>query len=143
MKDASDKLYSAIYSLLAGNVTYGGEQINVYSVVPQSVQNDYIYLANTNFNEANAKDRFTSNGTIQIQIVTRFDHDGFTNKKLNSIVNQVKNLLKPTVTSAPSLSPTFNATFFYLESELKDYSLEQVENASRTILIFRIEIEEL
>ena len=143
MKDVSDKLYSSLYSLLSGNVSYGGEDILVAEFLPQSVQNDYIYLAELNLNEASAKDRFMQNGYINIQIVTRLQHEASSNKKLDNICNQVKNLLKPTVTSVPSLSPDFNCTFFFLESEIKDYSLEQVEHISRRILRYRMEVEEL
>lgn len=143
MKDVSDKLYSALITLISGNVTYGGDNIPVYHVLPQSIGNDYIYIAEYNLNEASTKDRFEQNGYINIQVVTRFDTETYSEKKINSICNQVKNLLKPTVTSVPSLSPLFNCTFFYLENDLMDYSLEQVDNVVRRILRYRMEIEEL
>lgn len=143
MKDVSDKLYSVLYSSLNGNVTYGGEQIPVYSVLPQSAQNDYIYLADYNLTADETKSEFMQNGYINIQVVTRYDHDGFSNKKVDNIAAQVKNLLKPTISSALDLSPDFNCTFFYLENDFPDYSLEQVENVSRRVLRYRIEVEEV
>lgn len=143
MKDVSNKLYSAINGLLSGNVSYSGEIIPVYHVVPQSAQNDYIYIADFNMNEASTKDRFEQNGYLNIQILTRFSHDGYSEKKLNNIVGQVKTLLKGTITQVPDLSPDFNCTFFYLENDVIDYSLEEVEHMSRRILRFRMEIEEL
>ena len=143
MKDVNDKLYSAIFTLLSGNVSYDGNQIPVYSVVPQDVQNDYIYIADNNINEDETKDRFIQNGYINIQVVTRYDHGGFSDKKLNSVAAQVKDLLKATKTAVLDLSPDFNCTVWYLENDLKDYSLEQVEHASRRVLRYRFETEQI
>jgi len=143
MKDVSNVLYSALFSSLNGNITYQGQTIPVFELVPQSAQNDYIYLADLNLSESSAKDRFMQNGYINIQIITRLQHDGSSNVKLDNICNQVKQALKPTITAVPSLSPNFNCTFFYLENDIKDYSLEDVEQVTRRILRFRIEVEEL
>ena len=143
MKDVSDTLYSALYSSLNGNISYQGETIPVFELLPQSAQNDYIYLAELNLNEASAKDRFMQNGYINIHIISRLDGDAGSYKKLDNICNQVKGLLKSSVTAVPSLTPNFNCTFFFLENDIKDYSLETVEHVTRRILRYRFEVEEL
>jgi len=142
MKDPSDSIFTAIYGLL-NSITYLGESIPCYNVVPQSAGSSYIWITGYDLSESSTNDRFMYEGYIVIQIVTGFDHPTYSEKKLDTIAGSVKNALKPTIGSLLDLSPDFNNTFFYLENDQHDNDLEAVENMSRRIQRWRIGVEEL
>ena len=93
MKDSTTELYAAVYSMLNGNLSYGGSDYPVYSSVPKSANYNYVVLADVTFNEDGAQDTYISDCTMLIDIVTGGFKNRGTKKPMNSISNQILQLL--------------------------------------------------
>jgi len=143
MKDPTNKVYEAIFSLLDGNVTVSGTTIPVYSVMPDSVAAGYVHISTFSGNNADIKDRFITDGNITIQVVIPVNGPAGSNKLINEYNSKVLELLKPTVTSSLDLSPLFNNVYFYTQNITDFTTMFDNDRELRKVTQLSLQIEEL
>jgi hypothetical protein len=143
MKDPTNEVYEAIFSLLDGNVTISGTTIPVYSVMPDSVATGYVYIGTFTGNNADIKDRFMTDGNVTIQVVIPVGGASGSNKLINQYNSKVLELLKPTVTSTLDLSPLFNNVYFYSQNITDFTTLFDNDREMRKVTQLSLQIEEL
>lgn len=138
MKDPGQTVYKAVFSALNGSTT-----LPVYSVIPDSVENGYIYLSDFEYSEDDAKDRFMHFGVMQIQIV--YPMTGSANDKgpLNTYANEVLNLLRPTINSTLDLTPNFSNTYLYIQNNRELSNLFDDDRTVRRVMQLTLGIEQL
>jgi hypothetical protein len=73
MKDYSLELQTAYFNLLNTNITYGGNVVPVYDVVPKNPVYPYIEIGSKTDVQRGTKSSFGNEVTQGISIVSRFD----------------------------------------------------------------------
>lgn len=74
MKSPSKELQTAYFTALNGNISYGGDNVPVYDVVPNNVAYPYIHLQDQIVNvQPQTKDTYITEVIFQIDIVTGFE----------------------------------------------------------------------
>lgn len=100
MKDPSDSLLTKIYTALNGLVTYNAVTIPVYTVPVNDddrTADHYIRIDTLRLIEDGAKDRFISEGTVDIYIYSFFTGRGIGSKlPVDTISSSVAQLLDTT-----------------------------------------------
>lgn len=144
MRNYADKLLQEVFDALDGSITYGGDPVPVFTSVGMAKDEPYyVLIDSTEGGDWGPVDRFGFDGSLTLQVVTKFD-DGYSSRKpVENIADQVYNLLAPEVNSVIDLSPTFSMTVWELENSYIDVSLVQTEKAVRCIIRFHYYIEEV
>lgn len=105
MIDTAHHVRKAYYSLLAGNITYNGNNVNIYDELAEDEDGDnYVILSTQIDTDTSNKQSFESTHTITIDIVTRFVTSA---RKYPSedIAEQILDLVLPTPSSTGLVSP--------------------------------------
>ena len=101
--DISYDLVKGIFTVLNGNVTYGGITYPVYKSIPKDPATTYVYVGNVINDVDGDKDNFRYNGTVQVQVR---DEAYRGDKKLALVImNVIRGLLKTSVGSVFSVTP--------------------------------------
>jgi hypothetical protein len=129
-KDISKDLIAGVFTVLDGHVTYSTVTYPVYKSIPKVPAATYIFVGNVVNDQDGDKDNFRYNGTIQVQIVDESQYRA--DKKLAfEILNVTRGLLKPTISSVPSVSPSTLVVFapgsFNDATELSDNNISRVK----------------
>lgn len=95
MKDPSDDIRDWIYTVLNGNVTYGGSNVPVYSFPPENVSYPYIVIGEQSGDgEDGAKDCWIWDVTTEIWVYTQHSGHDATYVPVNTIASSVMQLLR-------------------------------------------------
>ena len=138
MKLPSKQLQTAYYSALNGNVTYGGNIVPVYDVVPDGVDYPYIVLADQIVTDRpSTKDSYISDVLMQVDIVTGFEGAYGGKSMMYDISDSVTNIIR---TRAPYLSIT---GFNLFKSTLDIASLITQQTDTHILYINRIRFRHL
>jgi hypothetical protein len=90
---------------LNGTISLEGINCSVYKSIPKPAPLTYVYVGNVINDQDGDKDNFRYNGTVQVHVIDESNYRG--DKKLAfAILNVIRGLLKPTVASVPSVSPS-------------------------------------
>lgn len=143
MKDPANAVYTAVTSLLEGNVTVGATTLPVYSIMPDSVGSGYVYIESFTGTNDDLKDAFMQFGNLTIQVVIPIGGASGSKRLLNDFNNKVLELLKPTVSSTLDLSPNFNNTYFYTQNVTEFLNLFDNNREIRRVTQLNLLIEEL
>lgn len=142
MKDPSEKVLQAIYTALNGNVTVSGNTLPVYTVIPDSVENGYIYISDYTLSDDSLKDRFWTIGNVQIQIALNKADTGGSVKVLQQYSTEVLNALTPNVNSVLDLTPNFTNTYLYTQNITTISTLFSNDSTIRKVINLTIGVEE-
>lgn len=127
-KDISRDLIAGLFAVLDSNVTVSGTTYAVYKSIPKAVESTYIYVGNVVNDQDGDKDNFRYNGTVQVHIV---DESAMrADKKLAfEILNVIRGLLKPSVSSVPAVSGlvVFTPGSFNDVTEFSDNNISRVK----------------
>jgi predicted type IV restriction endonuclease len=143
MKDPTDKLMTALYSALNGNVSYGGSSIPVYTRVidwSDRTCDQYIQIADVLLDEDGTKDAYISNGDVSI-IVDTF----FTGKKegswtpANSIASSITELIDDVILTLSGFTQIL-ARISRIESP--DYTLDDGGIVMQKLITYSFIIQE-
>ena len=93
-KDSTTELQTAYYTLLNTNVSLSGSVIPVYDEVPSSATYPHIQFADTTLVDNSTKSTFMDEATFSLSVVDRFSLDNGTRSRINSIVDQVKQIIR-------------------------------------------------
>ncbi len=93
-KDSTTQLQTAYYTLLNTNVTLSGSVIPVYDEVPSSATYPHIQFGDTTLVDNSTKSTFMDEATFSLSVVDRFSLDNGTRSRINSIVDQVKRIIR-------------------------------------------------
>lgn len=93
-KDPTTELQVAYYTLLNNNVTLSGTPVSVYDEVPANGTYPHIQFNATTLTDNSTKSTFMDDVTFSLSVVDRFSLDNGTRSKINSIVNQVKQIIR-------------------------------------------------
>lgn len=93
-KDSTTELQVAYYTLLNNNVTLSGTPVSVYDEVPANGTYPHIQFNTTTLTDNSTKSTFMDDVTFSLSVVDRFSLDNGTRSKINSIVNQVKEIIR-------------------------------------------------
>ncbi len=93
-KDSTTQLQTAYYTLLNNNVTISGSAVPVYDDVPSSATYPLIHFNDTTLVDNSTKSTFMDDVTFSLSIVDRFGLDNGSRAKINSIVDQVKQIIR-------------------------------------------------
>lgn len=93
-KDSTTQLQTAYYTLLNTNVTLSGSAIPVYDEVPSNATYPHIQFADTTLVDNSTKSTFMDEATFSLSVVDRFSLDNGTRSRINSIVDQVKQIIR-------------------------------------------------
>jgi hypothetical protein len=149
MKDPSQAITDAFYSLLNGNITYNGSKVKVFKRPAKNTEVGiqkgklYFYIEIgeiTDTETGQNADVFTHDTTAEIQIIVGFPGVG-DKTVLNTIVNSAMQLIQTTKGGKLSLGSDFSNIVFYLEN-----AFETREDGIHKVLIktlrYRLEIDE-
>lgn len=93
MKDITLPLRVAIVAKLRNNVSLSGNAVKVYGrTVPSNASGTYIYIPTQNSRNGSAKGYFSTEQTVNIEIVYR-DTDGANSDPLDIMTNQVLEIM--------------------------------------------------
>lgn len=143
MKDPGDKVYTAVFTALDGNVTVGATTLPVYSFIPDNVNDGYVYLSEFEARENDAKDRFMWFGNLQIQIALPVVGPSGSRKELQQFSDVVVNLLRPNVNSTLDLTPDFINTYLYTQSIRDFLNLFDDDRTLRKVIQLTLGIEQV
>jgi len=93
-KDSTTQLQTAYYTLLNTNVSLSGSVIPVYDEVPSNATYPHIQFADTTLVDNSTKSTFMDEATFSLSVVDRFSLDNGTRSRINSIVDQVKQIIR-------------------------------------------------
>jgi len=93
-KDSTTQLQIAYYTLLNNNVTLSGNPVPVYDEVPSNGTYPHIQFNDTTLTDNSTKSTFMDNVTFSLSVVDRFSLDNGSRANLNSVVNQVKEIVR-------------------------------------------------
>lgn len=93
-KDSTTQLQTAYYTLLNNNVTISGGAIPIYDDVPSSATYPLIHFNDTTLVDNSTKSTFMDDVTFSLSVVDRFGLDNGSRAKINSIVDQVKQIIR-------------------------------------------------
>ena len=117
MNEVSDKIRTAIYTALNGNITYNSQTIGIFDEAPPTTAAvNYILFSTQAEDDQSNNSRFVTEGYILLDIVSI--QSEFPNKSvLESISNSILTILRPTVTTYGITLPAgYNLTLFRRES---------------------------
>lgn len=104
-------LVDGIFTVLDGNVTYGGTTYPVYKSIPKAPAAVYVHIHNVTSIENGTKDDFLYEGTVQVEVV----NEGLqrADKKLiQKVMGVVRGLLKATKGATFSIGETLSLVYF-------------------------------
>jgi len=141
MKEPIHFIRQKIFTLLNGNVSYGGSNVPVYNRVPSDQDEPYIVItsvetAGVDFNQQS----FNYECITRIEVVTSFFSDSGGELQANSIVNTILGLIKTSTTDFFDLtSQNFNVytstlngvTYAQDDDEEKTYFTAIIDIANR------------
>jgi hypothetical protein len=149
MKDPTQNIVDAFYTLLNENVTYGGKTVKVFKRPAKSTEIGiqkgklYFYIEIgevTDVETGSNADVFCHDSTAEIQIVVGFPGIG-DKSVLNNIVNQAMQLIQTTKGGKLDIGSDFQNIVFYLEN-----AFETREDGLHKVIIktlrYRLEIDE-
>lgn len=93
-KDSTTQLQTAYYSLLNNNVTLSGTPVPVYDSVPATATYPLIRFNDTTLVDNSTKSTFMDDVTFSLSVVDRFGLDNATRSRINSTVDQVKQIIR-------------------------------------------------
>ncbi len=93
-KDSTTQLQTAYYTLLNNNVTISGSAIPIYDDVPSSATYPLIHFNDTTLVDNSTKSTFMDDVTFSLSVVDRFGLDNGSRANINSIVDQVKQIIR-------------------------------------------------
>ena len=93
-KDSTTQLQTAYYQLLNNNVTLSGNPVPVYDDVPANGTYPHIQFNITTLTDQSTKTSFMDDGTFSLSVVDRFSLDNGTRSRINSIVDQIKQIIR-------------------------------------------------
>jgi hypothetical protein len=98
MKDYAQELQTAYFDLLNTNITYGGNIVPVYDVVPRNPVYPYIEIGNKTDVQRGTKSSFGNEVTQGVSIVSRFDS---TSGGSRASIDQISDKLQTIIASRP------------------------------------------
>jgi len=150
MKDPTQSIVDAFYTLLNGNVTYNSKTVKVFKRPAKSTEIGiqkgkmyfYIEIGEVTDTETGSNaDTFCHDATAEVQVIVGFPGIG-DKSVLNNIVNQVLQLIQTTKGGKLSLGDDFTNIIFYLEN-----AFETREDGLHKVIIktlrYRLEIDEV
>lgn len=93
-KDSTTQLQTQYYTLLNNNVSVSGTTIPVYDDVPANATYPLIHFNDTTLVDNSTKSTFMDDVTFSLSVVDRFSLDNGSRAKINSIVDQVKQIIR-------------------------------------------------
>ena len=138
MKEPIHYIRQKIYTLLNGNVSYGGSNVPVYNRVPSTQDEPYIivYSVETAGVTHNQTD-FIYECITRIEVVTSFFADSGGELQCNSIVNTILGLIKTSTTDFFDLT---SQNFNVYTSVLNGVSYSEEEDEEKTYFKALIDI---
>ncbi len=115
-KDSTTQLQTAYYTLLNTNVSLSGSAIPVYDEVPSSATYPHIQFGDTTLVDNSTKSTFMDEATFSLSVVDRFSLDNGTRSRINSIVDQVKQIIR--ARPVPFNLTDFNVTISVVDNDL-------------------------
>lgn len=143
MIDVDYELRVAVIGKLQGNVTWGGQPVPVRGeFVNSSLPHPYIYIPTQSMSNDSAKQYFATDNNINIEVVTRSETGLDLPAQLDSISNQVMQLLAvKDQADMPQPDGLGMVDFQFVSSQrLRDY--DGVFMYLRKILIFNALVDE-
>ena len=149
MKDPSEKIREAIYTALNGNLSYNAQNVDVFSdpadddLSAKRTNDFYVYvlIGDQTMEDVSSKDKFHTDNTFIIDIVTGFK--GYGSKAVvNDISSQVLQILTPSRASVLDLGVDFVNTFLYMEWSGPLQEETGTHRVLRKLIRFRLEVEE-
>jgi len=148
MKDPTQSIIDALYTLFNGNITYNSKSVKVFKDQPTNSKAGivkgklyhYILLENVDDTELGANaDNHVHDATVDIEVVVGFPGIG-SKAVVNSITDDAMRLL-PAKGAGLSLGADFSNIIFELENTV---NLEErgTHKVVRKIITFRLEIDE-
>ena len=122
-KDSTTELQVAYYTLLNTNVTLSGTPVPVYDEVPANGTYPHIQFNDTTLTDNSTKTTFMDNVTFSLSVVDRFSLDNGSRANLNSVVNQVKQIIR-------ARPVPFNLTNFNVINSVVETDLSRKEKTS-------------
>ena len=122
-KDSTTELQVAYYTLLNNNVTLSGNPVAVYDEVPANGTYPHIQFNDTTLTDNSTKTTFMDNVTFSLSVVDRFSLDNGSRANLNSVVNQVKQIIR-------ARPVPFNLTNFNVINSVVETDLSRKEKTS-------------
>jgi len=119
-KSPATQLQEQYYSLLNGNITYDGDTIPVYDVVPDNETYPYIQLGDYTETDDSSKGDFGDECTFSISVVDRFQGRFGSDAGIYSVWNDIKDIIRARPTA-------FDMTDFYVNSTVVDNAVTREE----------------
>ena len=143
MIDVDYELRVAVIAKLQGNVTWGGQPVPVRGeFVNSDLTHPYIYIPTQSMRNDSAKQYFSTDNTINIEVVTRSETGLDLPAQLDDISNQVMQLLSVKgQADMPQPDGLGMVDFQFVSSQrLRDF--DDVYRYLRKVLIFNALIDE-
>jgi len=149
MKDPSQKIVDAYYSLLNGKVTYSGKKVKVFKRPPKDTEipiikgamYHYIEIGDVTDSETGSNaDVFSHDATCEIYVVVGFPGIG-DKSVMNNIVNQVLNKTLTGKGAKLSLGSDFTNIVHVLETAFDTQEQDMHKKLIKN-LRYRLEIDE-
>jgi len=115
-KDSTTELQVAYYTLLNTNVTLSGTPVPVYDEVPANATYPHIHFGETTLVDNSTKSTFMDEVTFSMSVVDRFQADNGSRAKINSCVNQVKEIIR--ARPVPFSLSSFNVITSVVDNDL-------------------------
>ena len=122
-KDSTTELQVAYYTLLNNNVTLSGNPVAVYDEVPANCTYPHRQFNDTTLSDNSTKTTFMDDVTFSLSVVDRFSLDNGSRANLNSVVNQVKQIIR-------ARPVPFNLTNFNVINSVVETDLSRKEKTS-------------
>ena len=92
--DISYDLINGIFTVLDGNVEYGGITYPVHKSIPKNPASIFVWITGVMHDEDGTKDDFIYYGTVQVRVIDENSQSG-DKKKAQGILNVIRGLLQP------------------------------------------------
>jgi len=118
MKESIHFIRQKIFTRLNGNVSHGGSNVPVFNRVPSTQDEPYIIINSLNEQDVDVnQQKFITECTTRVEIVTGFFSDDGGELQANQIVNSVLQLLRTSKTDYFDLSSNnFNVYSFSVDN---------------------------
>jgi hypothetical protein len=145
MRDINLAIRQGFFSALDGNISYDGNDVNIYSEInPNTGENLYIVLTTQTEEDTSTKSSFDTFATILVDIVHKQNRGTATWDVVDNVAGQVLDLIQPTVGSFIS-SPDANLQFVNVKKQSSN-TLSQTTDAEqicRRLLRFSLQVHEI
>lgn len=143
MKHPGLGVIQAVFEALNGNLSYDGNNVPVYSSMPQGVNGYYVYLSAIRNTEDYTKTTFGGRVRFDVKIVAPMFENSGSKIGLYNIASQVTGIMRPTRGGNLSLQDGLSNRLIYQEDSRELESLSPEGMIYEVVLSYVVEFQEI